>query len=115
MKRDGAGLLFSPSDQHISYTFTFLKDKEKQFIFFLKIKDLQKKLKSQRGNLWLLCINHKTINLQSPRKAQGMENSHSMIISFSGGVTGYGDNREATVPPDWIVTDLSVLSHIIHP
>lgn len=45
MKRDGDTFSFSPSDQHIFYTFTFLKDKEKQFTFFLKIKDLQKKLK----------------------------------------------------------------------
>lgn len=58
-----------------------------------------------------MCINHKTVNLQSPRKVQGVENSHSMIISFCDGLTGRDDSREARDATDWIVADLSALSH----
>lgn len=62
-----------------------------------------------------MCINHRTVNLQSPRKVQGVENSHGMIVSFYDGLTGRDDSREATDATDWIVADLSALSHKTHP
>lgn len=62
-----------------------------------------------------MCINHRTVNLQSPRKVRGVENSHSMIISFYDGLTDRNDSREATDATGWIVADLSALSHKTHP
>lgn len=38
-----------------------------------------------------------------------------MIVSFYDGLTGRDDSREATDATDWIVADLSALSHKTHP